>query len=738
MKTSRKPAVIILHGWGKEMSGRKYDAIKSSIENLGYTVYAPDFPGFGSEPLDKKVFEFSDYVQFVHDFFKKKKLSKAILIGHSFGGRVAIRFAARFPNLVYKLILTGASGIPRPLPTLKKKITYVATKVLRPLFMIPPLSLFFGFFRKLVYYSIGEMDYYKSGNLSETFKNVYNVSILPDLPLVKAPTLLVWGEKDTITPLADAEVMRELFIFFTIPFFIWITRNILFWVYLWQLKEYRFDRVRIHLFETYQGKKLLFSPSLILKLGLIIAFGYIIFDLDWLALYQFAIGVIFCYEAFHSMQEVITRRLRRPKFTIKSLFIVALALFLTVVFYSVPLVDKYVWLLLLDRSVPIVIAVVVLALSFPTELYRDFVIEKSVRKVRKHKKLFVIGVTGSYGKSSTKEYVAQILDKKFRVLRTKGTNNTPIGIAQTIETGLKNNTEIFVAEMGAYKKGEIKEMCEMVRPRVGILTAVSDQHLSLFGSLQNTMEAKYEIIESLPKNGIALFNGNNHNSRILFDRTKKNKILYQVVSGGKKGISGVYATGVHVKKTSVSFTAVLGKKRISLTAPLIGAHNVEDILPGIYLADHLGMTVKQIAQAVLSLAPLPKTMQKQVLQNKVDIIDDTFNASPHAVVAALNYMKIYKRKRILVMQPMIELGSNAKTEHYKIGRKIGAVCDYLFLTNANFFKQIVKGVESVSSTCEVHVGNSISISEFVKKKTKQGDIIVFEGKEAGLILDKVL
>lgn len=205
-----KAPIIVLHGWGSTMSGKRYSALQKMLEKEGYTVYAPDLPGFGDNPLEKDALAFEDYIQFVHDFIVKiVKEKKVILLGHSFGGRIAIRFSAQYPQLVEKLILTGASGIPRPLPSLKKRIVYGVTKITRPFFAIPPFSYLYHFFRKAVYYSIGEMDYYKAGSLRETFKNVYQVSILPDLEHITVPTLILWGANDTFTSLADGELMHE-------------------------------------------------------------------------------------------------------------------------------------------------------------------------------------------------------------------------------------------------------------------------------------------------------------------------------------------------------------------------------------------------------------------------------------------------------------------------------------------------------------------------------------------------
>lgn len=210
MNNAKNVPIVILHGWGSGMSGKKYHVLKKILEKDGYTVYAPDLPGFGDNELEKSALSFEDYLQFVHDFIVKKiKEKKVILLGHSYGGRIAIRFSAQYPDMVKRLILTGASGIPRALPSIKKRVVYGITKITRPLFAIPPISFFYKLFRKLVYYSIGEMDYYKAGSLQETFKNVYQVSVAPDLEKIIVPTLIVWAQEDTFTPLADGILMHE-------------------------------------------------------------------------------------------------------------------------------------------------------------------------------------------------------------------------------------------------------------------------------------------------------------------------------------------------------------------------------------------------------------------------------------------------------------------------------------------------------------------------------------------------
>lgn len=533
--------------------------------------------------------------------------------------------------------------------------------------------------------------------------------------------------------------MSLLFVLATASFFIWMVRNTLFWVYLWQLKEYRLDRMMAHLLETQQGGSLFFSFRSLLKLVVLLSYAAVIYKKEFLLPYQLFTTFVLVLEAYFALKEVRLETLKRPTVTVKAILLFFLTLATVSALFAVSLFERFFWLMFLDRATAVITSFFVLLFMFPTEIYWDVQIEKAIQKLKKHRRrLLVIGVTGSYGKSSTKEYIAQVLQHKYRVLRTQGTNNTPIGIAKTVLTGLRNDTQILVVEMGAYKKKEIAQLCQIVQPRIGVVTSVSDQHLSLFGSLKNTIGAKYELVESLPNSGLVLFNGNNENTRKLYERAKKKKVLYQTFTQAPLHPAAIAAYNVRAGKTSVHFDVMFRRTTMHLVASLIGEQSVENVLPAIYLANYVGMRKEQIQDAVATLVPLARTMTKHVLENGASAIDDTFSANPNAALAAISYMRKYEGEKVLVLSPLIELGKKGEYHHYTIGKRASLVCDYLFVTNSNFFSYILNGIKDGRRACLVKVAGASEIVAFVQENMGKGDVVVFEGREAAAPLTKLL
>ncbi|MBI5465035.1 hypothetical protein HY946_00295 [Candidatus Gottesmanbacteria bacterium] len=505
-------------------------------------------------------------------------------------------------------------------------------------------------------------------------------------------------------------------------FFIRTVRNTLYQVFLWQIKEYRLDRMLVHL-QTWQGKRMVFGPFSSAKWLLIL------FYLWGLPIFL-AVVALFAFEAILNLREVASG-IKRPIFTFKATAVVGAVVVGEILLFFWQPVDLVLWVLILDKLLSPTVALLFVGLTIPTKIQRGIVIAKAKEMIKKHPRLITIGITGSYGKTSTKEFLSSILSEKFKVLKTVGSNNTDIGVAKTIVENLRDQS-IFVCEMAAYKRGEIKAICDIVRPKIGIITAINEQHLDLFGSLENTMATKYELIEALPKNGLAVFNGNNQYCQKLAVKARDQGI--KTMQKADIYATDIYATDIIVERERLNFLVYLNEKKQQFSTNLLGKQNIENILASIAVARHLGMSLAEIAMAVEKLTPPEMTMKSVKSTLASILIDDTFNANPAGVLAALEYVKVYKGKKILVLQPMIELGSAAEQAHREVGEMAAKVCDYIFLTNKNFNKPFLEGMGKDKDKENVLILDPKTSAERIKNMVDNESVVVFEGKEAARVL----
>src|SRR4030043_204253 len=290
-----------------------------------------------------------------------------------------------------------------------------------------------------------------------------------------------------------------ILIIISILWFIRTSKVVLFYLYLWQIKEYHIKRLLSH-FRTAKGASLVFNLLNIIK----------IFLLSSLMLLFYLLPVIYLSESLKTFLDLYKKRLKSPVITKKTTILIALTFFLEILFVIILflVIDFIVWFpvyfLIADLLTPLIVSLIVLVFQPLTYLVRRKVILRAQKKREEFPNLLVIGIAGSYGKSSTKEFLYEILSEKYKVLKTQRNINAEIGIAQTILKELKPEHQVLIAEIGAYERGKIKEVCKMLQPKIGILTGINEQHLSTFGSLENIRKAKYELIESLPKGRAAI------------------------------------------------------------------------------------------------------------------------------------------------------------------------------------------------------------------------------------------
>lgn len=512
-------------------------------------------------------------------------------------------------------------------------------------------------------------------------------------------------------------------------------RNTLYYLFLWQNKEYRLDRMLVHL-RTIQGHQLLFGAFSVLKLAILIIFSVaVIYELSLLASISiWLFGGLIVIESIKNLKEIYTRAVPFPVFSLKIIIIFLATLFLQTIFIitsSARLALDY--LPFLDKSLALMVALQIGFFSIPARIYSSIKQMLAKEKIARMTKLKVVGITGSYGKTSTKEFTAQLLEQKYKVVKTQANDNTAIGVANAILQNIDNTTDIFVMEAAAYKRGEIRAIANMVQGKLeyAVITGLNTQHLDLFKSADNIAATKYELVEMLNKNGTAIFNANNIQTKKMAQKAKKSGRKVKLYGYNKR----YYANASQIKQTPkrVSFTLTLDKRKNIATAPLLGKHNVENILAAVTVAHQVGLPWGKILAGIRKLKTTSQTME-YISRGKNIFIDDTYNANPNGAIAALDYLSVYNTKRILVLQPLIELGASADKAHTEIGEKAADVCDLIILTNTNFNQAFMEGVSKSKSKTAVLVGSGLLAKELIEEKYKGRKVILFEGKEAERVL----
>ncbi|MEF8847226.1 MAG: UDP-N-acetylmuramoyl-tripeptide--D-alanyl-D-alanine ligase [Candidatus Paceibacterota bacterium] len=519
-----------------------------------------------------------------------------------------------------------------------------------------------------------------------------------------------------------------------IIFALWLireTKNLLFWLYLWQLKEYRWGRFSAH-FRTSKGKsilkdkkqwlKLLLVPLLFLPIG--IFYGVVVI-----------IGLLYLAESGKTIIDLFRKKLRVPVMTAKTWFLVGLSAIVEVILGVALLMNfstKFilVGLVIFDLLTPLIITILVWIIKPLVSLAKERVFSKALRKRENLDELMVIGITGSYGKTSTKEFLAEILSEKYNIAKTSEHVNTEIGVAQTILENVKDEHEIFVAEVGAYQKGEIEHTCSFLKPHIGVLTGINEQHLATFGSQQNIIEGKYELIEALPKDGLSVFNGYNDYCKKLYDKTDNPKRII-----GPEGDLDI--KNVNVKKQSVSFEIVSGENKAQFELSLLGEAPIQNFLLAVEVARELGFNLKEIAE-IIDKKELEGA--QSLNQNNFNVIDSTYSGNPNSIIAHLNYLKTWDGKKVLVMPCLIELGEAAPEVHKRIGKEIAEVCDLAVFTTGDYFEEVrQEALKNGMNNNQISlIRNSKQAFERIENYNGEEDIILLESRVPEELKEKLV
>lgn len=316
-------------------------------------------------------------------------------------------------------------------------------------------------------------------------------------------------------------------------------------------------------------------------------------------------------------------------------------------------------------------------------------INDAKRKLKEVSGIKVIGVTGSYGKTSVKFYLRTLLQEHFHVLVTPESYNTPMGVVKTIRGSLKPTHEIFICEMGARHVGDIKEICDIVHPDHGIITSIGPQHLETFFHMENIKNTKYELADALPAGGMLFLNGDNEYIRQKADAYENKTFYYSEAQG-----DGYYAKDISVSQLGTEFTVAAPNGEIeTFQMKLIGAHNVINVMGAIAVAHKLGIPLKDLRIPVRRIQPVAHRMEMRE-HGLVTIIDDAYNSNPVGSKAAVETLAMFNGIRILITPGMVELGDKEKEYNYKFGTYSAECCDYILLVGKNHTAPIKEGVLS--------------------------------------------
>ncbi len=327
----------------------------------------------------------------------------------------------------------------------------------------------------------------------------------------------------------------------------------------------------------------------------------------------------------------------------------------------------------------------------PLEYYqKEKILTAAKNKLAKLSNLKIVAITGSYGKTSTKDMLYTLLFKKYFVVKTPKSFNTPLGVAQTILDYLKSNTDILIAEIGAYKRGEIKNLTKFLKPKIGVITAVAPQHLERFGSLENIAKAKFELVENLPQNGIAILNNESDLVKNLASHMESGNVNFYGTG------SQYYASDIKVATEGTSFIFHTPKTSAQITIPLTGEHHAKNFVAAATVALNLGLTLNEIKERATKLLPTPHRLEIKK-QNGLTLIDNTYNTNPQSSKSSLRLLHdISGSQKILITPGLVEQGRESSEANQEFAKEAAKVSDQIIIVGEYAKKDLLAGLSTAN------------------------------------------
>lgn len=460
-------------------------------------------------------------------------------------------------------------------------------------------------------------------------------------------------------------------------------------LHILQLENYYNDR---YAFWMKKNAKKVFNIKMISLFLLVTIIGYINLTIGLIASVLAYLVLITTYRRNKEKKPfVVTARIKRMYMTYL-IFVVTLEICSNIFDYKIMLTIINLFAIFAYTFVYIVNLV-----NRPIEKsIRKGFCKKASKKLKDIHDLEVIGITGSYGKTSTKYAVNTILSQKYNTIMTPESYNTTMGVVRTVNEKISSTHRLFVCEMGAKYVGDVKEICDIVEPKYAIITAIGPQHLDTFKNIENVSKTKLELVDAIPEeNGIAFVNWEDENIR-------KADINKKLVKYGLTSEADYYAENIEITEKGSNFDVIMpNKRKINIRTKLLGKLNILNIVCAISVADTLGVSEEEIKVGVKYIRPVKHRLELRQNPNGSIIIDDAYNSNVKGAKMALEVLKTFEsRKRILITPGIVELGDKANEINKELGNFATKCCDFIILVGAAQAVPIYEGIKETNYPLE--------------------------------------
>ncbi len=358
---------------------------------------------------------------------------------------------------------------------------------------------------------------------------------------------------------------------------------------------------------------------------------------------------------------------------------------------------------------------------------------KALQRIARYRRVkseaTVIGVTGTNGKTTTKEMIATVLSRRYRVLRSRGNLNNQIGLPLCL-TDLTDE-EFAVLEMGASRVGDIRELCEIALPQIGVITNIGPAHLEGFGSIEQVRKTKLEMLEFVDTLII------NHDDPMLFPLTGESRAVRELITYGLSEGAMVRATEIHYNSTGINFTLRVNAKAIPVKLNLFGRFNVYNALAAASVCLLFGC-LNEFKEAIAEFRGVPMRHEIRHLKGAT-VISDLYNANPASMEEAVKELVHLKRARaVAVLGDMLELGAYSEVAHRDLGRWLATLPVDLFIGVGPLMRYACEEFQRMDSTREVYsVDDPLQARQILLERVKEGDTVLVKGSR-GMKLERLL